>query len=259
MHSCTFELVVNILTYAIINKDNSFSQKDFKNVVYTEEFNNLDINDKIAKGCDYLLKRGILQLENSKATYYEKYKLPETIKINTDNYTKVYKDLSRRIILMHEGKDMINDTYEVKDDFADIIESVDFVNSNFLSDKDTTQMKITLSKILLSQNNETQSRYSLLTILQLLKLKSIMTIKIKNEHSEFYVSNVQFDHIQFNDTSALLFFDKCSLEIDGLESIIEIKFFDEISLTNLIDKSINILDNYSGSKVEKLRTFLKTI
>ncbi len=32
---------------------------------------------------------------------------------------------------MHEGKEMINDTYEVKDDYADIIEAVDIVNSGF--------------------------------------------------------------------------------------------------------------------------------
>ncbi len=72
MKSCTFELIVNILTYAIKNKDDAFSQKDFKNVVYTKEFNNYDINEKIAEGCEYLIKRGLLQLQSNKMTFFLK-------------------------------------------------------------------------------------------------------------------------------------------------------------------------------------------
>jgi len=257
MKHCTFELIVNILTYAVKNKDDSFSKKDFKNVVYTDEFNNFDINEKISDACDYLLRRGLLQLENSKVTYYEKYKLPETIKINTDNYTKVYKDLAKRIILMHEGKEMINDTYEVKDDFAEIIESVDFTNSDFLSKCDTEELRVTLSKILVSLHNG--SEYSLLTILQLLKLKSSMTIKIKNEENEFYATNVKFNHIQFNDNSIMLFFDKCSFEIDSLSSIRELKSSFELSLLEYIEKTLTLLENYNDPRVEKLKEFLKTI
>ena len=33
MKSCIFELIVNIMTYAIKNKEHPFSQKDFKNVM----------------------------------------------------------------------------------------------------------------------------------------------------------------------------------------------------------------------------------
>lgn len=259
MHSCTFELIVNILTYAIKNKEDSFSQKDFKNVVYTEEFNNLDLNDKIADGCEYLIKRGLLQLENKKATYYEKYKLPETIKINTDNYTKVYKDLSRRIILMHEGKDMINDTYEVKDDFADMISAVDFINTNYLSFEDNEELKMTLSKILISVDNESESRYSLLTLLQLLKLKSSMKIKIENDDSEFYAHNVTFEYIEFNDDVMKLYFNKCSFEVNTLASIVDIKFLDELPLSENIQKSIKNLESYSNIKINKIIDFLKSI
>jgi hypothetical protein len=256
MKDCTFELIVNILTYAVKHKEDSFSQKDFKNVVYTDEFNNFDINEKISDGCDYLLKRGLLQLENSKVTYYEKYKLPETIKINTADNTKVYKDLAKRIILMHEGKDMINDTYEVKDDFADVIESVDFINSKYLSAIDTEELKITLSKILISLNKG--SGYSLLTILQLLKLKSSMILKMKNENSEFFASNIKFSHIQFNDTSTILFFDKCSFEIDSLEAILEIQSVDELSLSEHLSKSLDLLEKYDNIIIKKLKDFLKT-
>lgn len=259
MHSCTFELIVNILTYAIKNKEDTFSQKDFKNVVYTEEFDNLDLNEKISDGCSYLVRRGLLQLENKKATYYEKYKLPETIKINTDNFTKVYKNLSNRIILMHEGKDMINETYEVKDDFSEIIEAVDFINSSYLDLSDNEELKITLSKILISFVNESESRYSLLTLLQLLKLKSSMKIKIKNKDTEFYANNVTFKYIQFNDDVIMLHFNKCSFEINTLASIREIEFLDKLPLSANIDKSINILKKYSNEKASKIIDFLKSI
>ncbi len=259
MYTCTFELIVNILTYAIKNKDNSFSKKDFKNVVYTDEFNNFDINEKISEGCEYLLKRGLLQLENTKVTYYEKYKLPETIKINTDDNTKVYKELSRRIILMHEGKDMINDTYQVKDDLSYIIESVDFVISNYLSAIDNQELKITLSKILISVDNDSKSRYSLLTLLQLLKLKSSMNIKIKNKDSEFCAYNVKFEHIQFDDSVTILYFNKCSFQIDSLTSIIDIDFLDTLPLKDNIQKSLDILETYSNTTIEKIKEFLHNI
>lgn len=257
MQGCTFELIVNLLTYAIKHKEDSFSKKDFKNVVYTEEFNNFDINEKISDACDYLLKRGLLQLENTKVTYYEKYRLPETIKINTDDCTKVYKDLSKRIILMHEGKDIVNGTYEVKDDFADVIESVDFSNSNTLSTIDKEELKTTLSKILISLNKN--SDYSLLTILQLLKLKSSIMIKIKNKNSEFFATNVKFDHIKFNDTTAILFFDKCSFEIDSLSAIVEIESIDTLSLSIHLENSLNLLEKYDSTMVYKLKSFLKEI
>lgn len=249
MKSCIFELIVNILTYAIKNKDDSFSQKDFKNVIYTEEFNNFDINEKISDGFEYLLKRGLLQLENRQATYYEKYKLPETIKINTDNYTKVFKELARRIILMHEGKDMINDTYEVKDDYAEIIEAVDMTNTDYLSCEDNEEIKITLSKILVSLNIESKSQYSLLTILQLLELKSSMKIEIKNKDSQFYANNVKFNHIQFNESSLVLYFDKCSFEIDNIASILKIDSINDLPLEDHIKKSIEILEKYPDKKI----------
>lgn len=258
MKSCIFELVVNILTYAIKNKDASFSQKDFKNVVYTEEFENFDINEKISYGFDYLLKRGFLQLENTHFTYYEKYFLPKTIKINTENYTKVYKELSRRIILMHEGKEQINDTHEVKDDYSEIIEAVDIVNSDMLNLQDKLELKATLCKILISLNNSITSKYSLLTIIQLLKLKSPIKIEINNKNSNFSASNIEFDHIEFNDQSIVLNFNKCSIEIDNISCILNIESTDNIPLKKHIENSLKILDNYSGKKIQKLKGFLET-
>lgn len=258
MKSCIFELVVNILTYAIKNKDINFSQKDFKNVVYTEEFDNFDINEKISYGFEYLLKRGFLQLENTKSTFYEKYRLPETIKINIENYTKVFKELSKRIILMHEGKEVINDTYEVKDDYAEIIEAVDTVDLDFFSTKDKEELKITLSKILVSLNNSSTSKYSLLTILQLLKLKSSIKIDIQNKNSDFSANNIAFDYIKFNDESMILYFDKCSFKIDDIKSITNIESVDQLSLDEHIENSLNILKEYPIKKVEKIVKFLKS-
>ena len=258
MKSCIFELVVNILTYAIKNKDVCFSQKDFKNVVYTEEFENFDINEKISYGFQYLLKRGFLQLENSKSTFYEKYRLPETLKINTENYTKVFKELSKRIILMHEGKEVINNTYEVKDDYADIIEAVNTVNSELLSIEDRNELKITLCKILVSLNNSKTSKYSLLTIIQLLKLKSPIKIEIVNKNNEFTATNVEFDYIKFNDESIVLYFNSCSIEIDNISSITNIESLDKLSLQEHIEKSLIILEKYNKNKINKIIIFLKS-
>ncbi len=256
MKSCTFELIVNILTYAIKNKNDAFSQKDFKNVVYTKEFDNYDINEKIAEGFEYLLKRGFLQLKSINVTFYEKYILPETIKINTENYTKVFKDLSKRIILMHEGKEMINDTYEVKDDYANIIECVDIVNAGFLSTPDKEEIKTTLSKILISFNVETKAHYSLLTILQLLELKSAIKIKIKTKECEFAANNVKFNFIQFNDNTMLISFDKCSFEIDNIDNILHIDTMDSLSLVENISKSLEILKTYPKNEVSTLIEYL---
>lgn len=256
MKSCTFELIVNILTYAIKNEAKSFSQKDFKNVVYTKEFNNYDINEKIADGCEYLLKRGLLQLESDQMTFFEKYKLPDTIKINTENYTKVFKELSKRVILMHEGKEMINDTYEVKDDYSEIIEAVDTVNSGFLSILDKEEIKVTLSKILVSLNVESKAHYSLLTIIQLLELKSTMKIKIKTNKCEFAATNIKFNKLQFNDNSMVLYFDKCSFEIDNIEDILHIDSVDQLDLKNHIDKSVKILNTYPPTNTKSILEFL---
>jgi hypothetical protein len=259
MKSCIFELIVNILTYAIKNKEHPFSQKDFKNVIYTSEFNNFDINEKISDGFNYLLKRGLLQLENTNLTYYEKYILPETIKINTDNYTKVFKELSKKIILMHEGKEMINDTYEVKDDYADIIEAVDTTNSGFLSIPDKEVIKITLSKVLVSLNVESNAHYSLLTIIQLLELKSEMIIKIKTKNCEFAATNVKFNYIQFNDESMMLNFNKCSFEIDSINDILHIDSIDKSPLEDYIKKSIEILKSYPEEKTKVLSDYFINI
>ncbi len=252
MKSCIFELIVNIMTYAIKNKEHPFSQKDFKNVIYTSEFNNFDINEKISDGFNYLLKRGLLQLENRNVTYYEKYILPDTIKIDTDNYTKVFKELSKKIILMHEGKEMINDTYEVKDDYADIIEAVDITNSGFLSIPDKEIIKITLSKILVYLNVESNAHYSLLTILQLLELKSEMIIKIKTKDCEFVATNIKFNYIQFNDSSMMLYFNKCSFEIDSVSDILCIDSIDKSPLIDYLEKSRKILKSYPEEKTKNL-------
>lgn len=257
MKSCTFELIVNILTYAIKNKDDGFSQKDFKNVVYTTEFNNFDINEKIADGFEYLHKRGLLQLQSTTLTYYEKYKLPDTIQINTENYTKVFKELSKRIILMHEGKEMINDTYEVKDDYADIIEAVDTTNSGFLSYPDKEEIKVTLSKILISLNVESKAHYSLLTIIQLLELKSAMKVRIKTNTCEFAAANVKFDNLRFDDDSIIVTFDKCSFEIDAIEDILHIDSVDQLDLHEHIGKSMEILKTYPKDKTQSLIEFFK--
>ena len=257
MKSCMFELVINILTYAIKNKDLNFSQKDFKNVVYTEEFENFDINEKISYGFEYLLKRGFLQLENNQSTYYEKYRLPETIKINTENYTKVFKVLSRRIILMHEGKDVINDTYEVKDDYADIIEAVDEVKSDIFSYQDKNELKNVLCKILVSLNNSITSKYSLLTIIQLLKLKASINIEIINKNSQFIANNVEFDYIKFNDESIVLYFNKCSIELDDISSIINLESVNSEPLKERIDKALEILKNYPLHTTVKITEFLE--
>lgn len=258
MKSCIFELVINILTYAIKNKDINFSQKDFKNVVYTEEFENFDINEKISYGFEYLLKRGFLQLENNKSTYYEKYKLPEIIKINTENYTKVFKELSRRIIMMHEGKDVINDTYEVKDDYGDIIEAVDTINSGFLTIKDKNELKNTFCKILVSLNNSITSKYSLLTLIQLLKLKAPIEIEIINKNSQFIANNVEFDYIKFNDESISLYFNKCSIDLDDISSIINLKSVDNLPVNEHIKKSLEILKNYPLKETNKIVNFLES-
>lgn len=257
MKSCIFELVINILTYAIKNKDLNFSQKDFKNVVYTEEFENFDINEKISYGFEYLLKRGFLQLENSQSTYYEKYKLPETIKINTENLTKVFKELSRRIILMHEGKDVINDTYEVKDDYADIIEAVDAVKYNVFTYEDKLELKNVLCKILVSLNNSITSKYSLLTIIQLLKLKAPINIEIINKNSQFIANNVEFDYIIFNDSSITLYFNKCSIELDDISSIINLNSVNDLPLKEHIAKTLEILKNYPTNQTAKITEFLE--
>jgi hypothetical protein len=247
------------MTYAIKNKEHPFSQKDFKNVIYTSEFNNFDINEKISDGFNYLLKRGLLQLENTNVTYYEKYILPETIKINTDNYTKVFKELSKKIILMHEGKDMINDTYEVKDDYADIIEAVDTTNSGFLSHEHKEVIKIALSKILVSFNVESNAHYSLLSIIQLLELKSEMIVKIKTKNCEFAATNVKFDYIQFNDDTILLSFNKCSFEIDSINNILHIDSVDKSPLKDYIKKSLEILESYPEKETKKLKDYLLNI
>jgi len=257
MKSCTFELIINILTYAIKNRNKTFSQKDFKNVVYTKEFNNFDINDKITNGFEYLLKRGFLQLENNHLTYYEKYKLPKNIIINTENYTQVYKNLSKRIILMHEGKEMINDTYEVKNDFVNIIDAVDLTNADILSAAHEKEIKITLCKILISFQTQSKAHYTLLSIIQLLELKSAISIKIKTYNCEFSSLNVKLNNIQFNDTSIVLGFDKCSFEIDSIDDILHIDSIDNRTLRELLTSSISILENYSQPKVQELINYLK--
>jgi len=256
MKSCTFELIVNILTYAIKNKDDAFSQKDFKNVVYTKEFDNFDLNEKIAEGFEYLLKRGLLQLKTQNVTFYEKYRLPETIKINTQNYTNVFKELSKRIILMHEGKEMINDTYEVKDDYADIIEAIDLANCQLFSYPHQEEIKATLSKVLLSLNEK--ENYSLLTVIQLLELKSAMKIDITTKSCEFKASNVKFNHLQFNDETLVIYFDKCSFEIDHIEDIKSIETEDETSLKEHLEKSLEILKAYDNQEATFLSDYLKT-
>lgn len=257
MKSCTFELIVNILTYAIKNNKNAFSQKDFKNVVYTKEFENLDINEKIADGCEYLVQRGLLQIENVNLAYYEKYKLPESITINTENYTKVFKELSKRIILMHEGKEMINDTYEVKDDYADIIEAVDIINSDFFLVEDRKELKKTLSKILVSLNVESKAHYSLLTIIQLLELQSSVKVRIKTKNCEFAASNIKFNKIQFNDNTIVLFFDKCSFEIDDIEDILHIDSMHASSMKEQISRSLRILSTYPQAQTKQFTKFLQ--
>jgi len=258
MKSCTFELIVNILTYAIKNKNEAFSQKDFKNIVYTKEFNNYDINEKISDGFEYLLKRGFLQLENNNLTYYEKYRLPNTIIINTENFTQVYKDLSKKIILLHEGKEMINDTYEVKDDYANVIDAVDFINAGFLEEVHKEELKITLSKILITFNTQSTAHYSLLSIIQLLELKSAMNIKIKTKSCEFFASNIKFNFIQFNDSSLIVSFDKCSFEIDSIDDILELNSVDDRSLEELLETSISMLETYKEEKAKELISYLKT-
>lgn len=252
MENNNLKLIVDILTYAIKNKDHPFSQKDFKNVVYTSEFNNYDINNEISSGFNYLLKIGLLQLENKNVTYYEKYVLPETIIINTNTYTKIFKDLSKKIILMHEGHDTINDLYEDKENYAQIIEAVDLVNSGFLSVPDKEIIKVTLSKILVSLNIKSKANYSLLTIIQLLSLKSSVLVKIKNKASEFSASNVKFNFIEFKDESMVLYFDKCSFEIDDISNILHIDSINQIPLTECINTSIDILKLYPKQKTKIL-------
>lgn len=251
--SCTFELIINILNYAIKNKEKAFSQKEFKNIVYTEEFNNYDINEKIAEGFEYLLKRGFLELKTKNTNYYEKYRLSETIKIATE----YNKDLSKRIILLHEGKEMSNDTYEVKDDYADIIDSVNITNSGILKKRDKDEIKATLSKILISLNVESNANYSLLTIIQLLQLKSQIKIKIRTDNCEFEASNIMLHHIQFNKDTILLSFDKCSFEIDNIENILHIDSMDSLSLKEHIENSLSLLKSYKNENIEFLENFLR--
>ncbi len=257
MKSCIFELVINVLTYAIKNKDEYFSQKDFKNVIYTQEFANFDINEKIAFGFEYLLKRGLIDLENNKLTYYEKYSLPKTLQIHIENDTKAIKDLSKNILLMHEGKEKIDTNEEVEDSYSEIIETIEFIHSSSLSEEDKDQLKVTLSKRLLSIDNSITSTYSLFTILQLLKLGSFIEIEIKNEDNCFFAKNVQFKYIEINTSSLSLHFNKCCFEINDISSVKSIKSIDETPLNESIDKSIEILNTYSDEKVENIIKHLK--
>lgn len=256
MQDCTFELLVNILTYAIKNKDYSFSQKDFKNIVYTKEFNNYDINEKIAEGFNYLLKRGLIQLNTTNATYYEKYKLTETIKINTENYTKVFKELSKRILYMYEGKDLLETNIEIEKGYIEIIECIEILNSNFFSMPDKDQLKKTLSKILLSIYKINNSNYNLFILLQLLSLKSSININIETNNHIFSATNIKLKYIQFNDETIDIFFDKCSFEIDDIKNITNIELTDFTSSDELINSSLIILKNYPKKSTEYIYNFL---
>ena len=62
-------------------------------------------------------------------------------------------------------------------------------------------------------------------------------IKIKTKNSEFAVTNVKFNYIQFNDESMVLYFDKCSFEIDNINDILHIDSIDNLPLKDCIEKS----------------------
>jgi len=157
---------------------------------------------------------------------------------------------------MHEGKEMINDTYEVKDDYADIIEAIHMANSGILSYPDQEEIKATLSKILLSYKEESNAHYSLLTVIQLLELKSAMKIEIETSSCEFKATNIKFNHLQFNDETLVIYFDKCSFEIENIGNILSIKTMDEIPLKEHLSKSLDILKPYPKEEVAFLNEFL---
>ena len=130
------------------------------------------------------------------------------------------------------------------------------INSGFLSLPDKEVIKITLSKVLISFNIGAKSHYSLLSIIQLMELKSEMIVKIKTNHCEFTATNVKFDYIQFNDETMILSFNKCSFEIDSLNNILNIDSVDNTPLRDFIKKSLEILESYPEKETQKLKSYL---
>ncbi len=250
MENYTFDLIINILTYAIKNKEEGFSQKDFKNVVYTKEFDNYGLDDKIAYGFRYLLKRGLLQLKQENLTYYEKYTLSSTIKINIRPSPKIFKNLAKKILPIHENKEIVNSSYD------SIIDSINVINSSVLQNTHKEELRTSLLKILISQNMQYTKNYSLFTIIQLLQLQSSIKIDIKTKNCEFSAVNVKFDYIKFNDETILLGFDKCSFEIDNVNNIINIDSIDSLNLQEDIDKSLKLLTNYNENEIACLKKIL---
>lgn len=257
MKECMLDIVVNILTYAIKNRYEPFSPKDFKNVVYTDQFDNFDINEKIARGCKFLQKRGLLKLSQDSMKFYEKYKLPKNIQIPTKNTTTIYKELARKIILMYEDENAFtNDAIDSR--YSNIIEAIKIAQENFLPSKDQEQIEMTLTKILLSlKAKHNRKCYYLLTIIQLLELKSSINIEIKTSKHNFSGTNIKFNHIQFNNETIILFFNTCSFEIEDIKDIIIMSSLDDKPLPWYIDKSIHLLEKYQTQNAQKLFEFFK--
>lgn len=236
MKECDYELTANVLTYALKNLGKSFSQKEFKNVVYTKEFKNYDINAKIQEAFLYLVNLGLIELEKQNMTYFERYKFPSIIKITTENITKVYRELSKKIIRLHE-EDKENYGFAKIENFFEISRMIGILNANNIKTSDRVLLDIALAKVLIKQ----EAPSSLLALILLLNLHSCVDISIKNDILNLDAKSVKFEILEFFDDYFILHFDKCSFRLNSLKDITNISLADKISKA----EALQILSKYS--------------
>lgn len=239
MKECDYELTANVLTYALKNLGKSFSQKEFKNVVYTKEFKNYDINAKIQEAFLYLVNLGLIELEKQNMTYFERYKFPSIIKITTENITKIYRELSKKIIRLHE-EDKENYGLEKIENLLKISQITREINSNNIKESDKNLLNIAFTKIIIKKNVTN----SLLGLILFLNLRSCIDISIQNDFISLNAKSVKFKILEFFDDYFILHFDKCSFRLDSLKDIINISWADEISNAEVLQ----ILSRYDIDK-----------
>lgn len=238
MKECDYEITANVLTYALKNLGKTFSQKEFKNVVYTKEFKNYDINAKINEAFLYLVNLGLIELENHNMTYFEKYKFPSIIRITTENITKIYRSLSKKIIRLHEndkekyGLEKIQKLFEIS-------QLIGLVNASNIKKDDRTLLYVAFTKALVKE----ETPNSLLALLLLLNLNSYVDISIQNDILSLDAKGVKFELLEFFDDYFILHFDKCSFRLNSLNDITNISS-DDINKVDILQ----ILSNYNIEK-----------